>query len=70
MQPSFSALGQNFTPHLRHVVPKPAQAYEAKVPVKVREWIAPALATPGFVLLDLLVTSELDTSVTDAVGNA
>jgi hypothetical protein len=29
--------------HPRHVVPKPAQAYEPKVPVKVREWITPAL---------------------------
>ena len=36
--------------HPRHVVPKPAQAYEPKVPVKMREWIAPALATPGFML--------------------
>src|SRR6202022_4212736 len=36
--------------HSRHVVPKPAQAYEPKVPVKMREWIGPALATPGFVL--------------------
>src|ERR1700675_1220589 len=36
--------------HPRHVAPKPAQAYEPKVPVKMREWIAPALATPGFVL--------------------
>ena len=36
--------------HPRHVVPKPAQAYEPKVPVKMREWIGPALATPGFVL--------------------
>jgi hypothetical protein len=34
----------------RHVVPKPAQTYEPKVPVKVREWIGPALASPGFVL--------------------
>src|SRR4030081_1471157 len=34
----------------RHVVPKPAQAYEPKVPVKMREWIGPALASPGFVL--------------------
>src|SRR3979490_3647341 len=34
----------------RHVVPKPAQAYEPEVPVKVREWIGPALASPGFVL--------------------
>ena len=36
--------------HPRHVVPKPAQAYEPEVPVKVREWISPALASPGFVL--------------------
>jgi hypothetical protein len=36
--------------HPRHVVPKPAQTYEPKVPVKMREWIGPALATPGFVL--------------------
>jgi hypothetical protein len=32
--------------HPRHVVPKPAQAYETEVPVKVLEWIAPALASP------------------------
>ena len=25
----------------RHVVPKPAQAYELEVPVEVREWIGP-----------------------------
>src|SRR6266540_1116175 len=36
--------------HPRHVVPKPAQAYEPKVPVKMREWIGPALATPDLVL--------------------
>src|SRR6478672_652087 len=36
--------------HPRHVVPKPAQAYEPEVPVEMREWIGPALATPGFVL--------------------
>src|SRR5712664_1578988 len=36
--------------HPRHVVPKPAQAYEPKVPIKMREWISPALAAPGFVL--------------------
>src|SRR6266480_5236488 len=36
--------------HPRHVVPKPAQAYEPKVPVKMREWIGPALASPGLVL--------------------
>jgi hypothetical protein len=33
--------------HPRHVVPKPAQAYEPEVPVKVREWISTALASPG-----------------------
>jgi hypothetical protein len=26
----------------RHIVPKPAQAYEPELPVEVREWIAPA----------------------------
>src|ERR1700719_2840156 len=36
--------------HPRHVVPKPAQAYEIEVPVKVLEWIAPALASPDLVL--------------------
>src|ERR1019366_4498623 len=36
--------------HPRPVVPKPAQSYEPKVPVKVREWIAPALASPDLVL--------------------
>src|SRR6195256_448667 len=36
--------------HPRHVVPKPAQAYELEVPVKVREWIRSALASPDLVL--------------------
>src|SRR5262245_35346711 len=36
--------------HPRHVVPKPAQAYEPEVPVKMREWIGPALASPDLVL--------------------
>ena len=36
--------------HPRHVVPKPAQAYEPKVPVEVREWIHPALASPDLML--------------------
>ena len=36
--------------HPRHVVPKPAQAYEPKVPLKMREWIGPALASPDLVL--------------------
>jgi hypothetical protein len=35
--------------HPRHVVPKPAQAHEPEVPVKVREWIRPALASPDLV---------------------
>ena len=34
----------------RHVVPKRGQAYEPKVPVKVREWIVPALASSDLVL--------------------
>src|SRR6266478_2214362 len=36
--------------HPRHVVPKPAQAYEPEVPVEMREWIGPALASPDLVL--------------------
>src|SRR6266481_1555683 len=36
--------------HPRHVVPKPGQAYEPEVPVKVREWISPSLASPDLVL--------------------
>src|SRR5260370_27810828 len=36
--------------HPRHVVPKPAQAYEPEVPVKVREWISPALTSPHILL--------------------
>src|SRR5258707_4813136 len=34
----------------RHVVPKPAQAYEPEVPVKVRDVLGPALASPDLVL--------------------
>ena len=34
----------------RLVVAKPAQTYEPEVPVKVREWISPAPASPDFVL--------------------
>src|SRR6201993_3544450 len=36
--------------HPRHVVPKRSQADEPEVPVKVREWIGPALASPDLVL--------------------
>src|SRR2546421_4310164 len=36
--------------HPRRAATKPCEAYEPKVPVKVREWIAPALASPDFVL--------------------
>ena len=36
--------------HPRHVVPKPTQAYEPEVPVKMREWKRPALASPDLVL--------------------
>src|SRR5258706_14436405 len=34
----------------RHVAPERGQAYEPIVPVKVREWISPALASPDLVL--------------------
>jgi hypothetical protein len=34
----------------RHVAPERGQAYEPVVPVKVREWISPALASPDLVL--------------------
>ena len=34
----------------RHVAPERGQAYEPEVPVKVREWISPALASPDLVL--------------------
>ena len=36
--------------HPRHVVSKPAQAYEPEVPIEVREWIGPAPASPDLVL--------------------
>ncbi len=35
--------------HPRHVVPKPGQAYEPEVPVKMRERIGPALVSPNLV---------------------
>ena len=36
--------------HPRQVMPKRGQAYEPEVPVKVREWISPGLASPDLVL--------------------
>ena len=36
--------------HPRRAAAKLCQAYEPEVPVKVREWIAPALASPDLVL--------------------
>src|SRR5215831_10005896 len=36
--------------HPRHVTSPRGQAYEPEVPVKVREWISPAPASPDFVL--------------------
>jgi hypothetical protein len=36
--------------HPRHVAPKRSQEDEPEVPVQVREWIAPALASPDLVL--------------------
>ncbi len=46
----FSWKGRPASQRQRHVVPKPGQAYEPEVPVKVREWICPALASPDLVL--------------------
>jgi|SRR5450631_3444398 hypothetical protein len=37
--------------HPCHVVPKPSQAHETEVPVEVRGWIRPALASPDLVLV-------------------
>src|SRR5438874_8368537 len=37
--------------HPRRAPTKPCEAYELEVPVKVREWIDPALASPDFVLV-------------------
>src|ERR1700730_7943049 len=45
------ALGQDVTPSPTTGPTKPCEAYELEVPVKVREWIAPALASPDFVLV-------------------
>ena len=36
--------------HPRQVMPKRGQAYEPEVPVKVWEWIGPALASPDLML--------------------
>src|ERR1022692_2450023 len=36
--------------HTRHVAPERSEAYESEVPVKVREWIGPTLASPDLVL--------------------
>src|SRR6266851_798577 len=36
--------------HPRRVASKRSQTYEPEVPVKVREWIGPAFASPDFVL--------------------
>ena len=36
--------------HPRHVVPECSETYQPEVPVKVGEWIGPALATPDLVL--------------------
>src|ERR1700732_2063179 len=53
--------------HPRHVVPKPAQAHEPEVPVKVREWIRPALASPDLVLEAQYASSDSTRRVACAV---
>jgi len=50
--------------HPRHVVPKRSQADEPEVPVQVREWIGPALASPDLVLD---ATGNLHVRIDDAV---
>ena len=50
MQIPHPALGQDFTPSPTPRRAQPAQAYEPEVPVKVRQWIGPALASPDLVL--------------------
>src|SRR6478735_2709652 len=44
------ALGQDLTPSPTTAAAEPGQTYEPEVPVEVREWIAPALASPALVL--------------------
>jgi hypothetical protein len=48
--------------HPRHVVPKPAQAYEPEVPVEVREWITPPLRRLTLCLKRIAAPSLLDRS--------
>src|SRR5215471_8435221 len=45
-----ASLGQDLSLHPRHVAPERGQAYEPEVPVKVREWISPAPASPDLML--------------------
>jgi hypothetical protein len=46
------ALGQDITPsHTPSYAPACAQTYEPEVPVEVREWIAPAPASPELMLV-------------------
>src|SRR6476646_6038791 len=44
------ALGQGFTPCPRLAAPARGQAYQAKMAIQVREWIAPAPSSPDLVL--------------------
>ena len=53
--------------HPRHVVRKPGQAYEPKVPVKVREWIGPFDAVADrayFNSTEILACEQADITVT------
>src|ERR1700731_295859 len=45
------ALGQDVTPSPRARCTPRGQAYETVMPVEVREWISPALASPDLVLV-------------------
>src|SRR5260370_7671848 len=45
--PPIASLGQNFTPSPRHAVPRPPQAYDPHVPLKLRHWLPPPPAPPS-----------------------
>src|SRR5712692_8877565 len=58
--------------HPRHVVPKPRQAYKPEVPVKVREWVSPALASPDLIILWIvtMTNGRVEVITSCSVGGA
>src|SRR5580693_2616442 len=53
----------------RHVAPERGQAYEPEVPVEVREWISPALASPDL-MLDAQPPAQPHSGSADVLRNA